>query len=166
MSLLQRKRVQGNGDGGPEVRGGLEERSAEAVTEITPAGVPNPELVERAQRRRFTSEYKLAILAEADGLTHPGEVGALLRREGLYSSHLSVWRKQRDQGTREALSRPRGRRPAEPLEAENVELRRRLVHTEAELEKARRVIEVQGNVCALLGELHGPRGAKPDESID
>jgi transposase len=166
MSLLQRKSVQGNGDGGPEVRGVLDERSAEAGTEITPQGVPNPELIERAHRRRFTSEYKLAILAEADGLTHAGEVGALMRREGLYSSHLSVWRRQRDQGALAALSRPRGRKPTEPLQAENAELRRRLVHTEAELETARRVIEVQGNVCALLGELHGPRGAKITEPTE
>src|SRR5680860_1522618 len=146
MSLLQRKSVQGNG--------------------TTPAGVPNPELAERAHRRRFTSEYKLAILAEADGLTGPGEIGALLRREGLYSSHLSVWRRQRDQGALEALSRPRGRKPTEPLQAENAELRRRLVRTGAELETARRVIEVQGNVCALLGELHGPRGAKLTEPTE
>ena len=158
MSLLQRKSVQGNGDGGPEVRGVLDEQMAEAGTETTPAGVPDPELAEGAHRRRFTSEYKLAILTEADGLTHAGEVGALLRREGLYSSHLSVWRRQRDQGAHEALSRPRGRKPTEPLETQNAELRRRLVRTEAELQKARRVIEVQGNACALLGELHGPRG--------
>jgi transposase len=166
MSLVQRKSVQGNGDGGPEVRGVLDEQMAEAGTETTPAGVPDPELIERARRRRFTSEYKLAILAEADGLTHAGEVGALLRREGLYSSHLSTWRRLRDQGALEALSRPRGCTKAEPLEAENAELRRRLSHTEAELEKARRVIEVQGNVCALLGELHGPRGAKPTEPTE
>jgi transposase len=162
MSLLQRKSVQGNGDGGPGAERVVDERSAGA----TPAPVPDPELIERAHRRRFTSEYKFAILAEADGLTRPGEVGALLRREGLYSSHLSDWRRQRDQGAHEALSRPRGRTPAEPLQIENAELRRRLVHTEAELEKARRVIEVQGNVCALLGELHGPRGAKLTESTD
>ena len=64
----------------------------------------------------------------------------------------------------EALSRPRGRRPADPLTAENAELRRRLARSETELEKARRVIEAQGNVCALLGELHGPRGATETES--
>jgi transposase len=162
MSLLQRMSVQGNGAGGSEVRGVLDGQR----TETTPAGVPDPELIERAHRRRFTSEYKLAILREADGLMHPGEVGALLRRESLYSSHLSTWRRQRDQGAREALCRPRGRTKAEPLQAENAELRRPLVRTEAELQKARRVIEVQGNVCALLGELHGPRGAKPTEPTE
>jgi|SRR5450759_1253773 transposase len=162
MSLLQRKSVQGNGDGGPGAQRVVDERSAGT----TPQGVPDPELIERAHRRRFTSEYKLAILAEADGLTRAGEVGALLRREGLYSSHLSTWRRLRDQGALAALSRPRGRTKAEPLETQNAELRRRLVRTEAELETARRVIEVQGNVCALLGELHGPRGAKPTEPTE
>jgi hypothetical protein len=103
-------------------------------------------------------------LSEADGLSRPGEIGALLRREGLYSSHLSTWRGQREAGVLEALSRPRGRRPAEPLAAENAELRRRLTRSESELEKARRVIEAQGNVCALLGELHGPRGASQSGS--
>ena len=122
--------------------------------------------MERPQRRRFTAEYKIDVLSEADGLSRPGEIGALLRREGLYSSHLSTWRGQREAGVLEALSRPRGRRPAEPLVAENAELRRRLTRSEAELEKARRVIEAQGNVCALLGELHGPRGATESASTD
>ena len=99
------------------------------------------------------------MLREADGLSRPGEIGALLRREGLYSSHLSTWRAQREAGVLEALSRPRGRKPTDPLAAENAELRRRLARRDSELEKARRVIEAQGNVCALLGELHGPRGA-------
>jgi transposase len=125
---------------------------------------PDPELVERAERRRFTAEYKLRILAEADASTRPGEVGALLRREGLYSSHLSAWRKQRDEGALAALSRPRGGRKPHPLEAENEKLRHRAERAEAELTKARKVIEVQGNVSALLGELLGPRGAKPDDN--
>ncbi|MCZ7662721.1 MAG: transposase [Thermoleophilia bacterium] len=129
-----------------------------------PVVTADPELVERANRRRFSAAYKLAILEEAGAATKPGEVGALLRREGLYSSHLTKWRRQREEGALEALSRARGRKSADPLEKENVELRRRLVRTEAELEKARRVIEVQGNVSALLGELLGPRGAEPDKS--
>ena len=122
--------------------------------------------MERPRRRRFSAEYKLRILREADGLSRPGEVGALLRREGLYSSHLSTWRGQREEGVLEALSRPRGRKPVDPLAAENAELRRRLTRSTAELEKARRVIEAQGNVCALLGELHGPRGATETASTD
>src|SRR5665811_2412299 len=158
MSLLQKKDVRGNGAGGPGAQRAVGERSAGAAGGA-PSAPPDPELVERPQRRRFSAEYKLAVLREADGLSRPGEIGALLRREGLYSSHLSTWRTQREAGSLEALARPRGRRPADPLAAENAELRRRLSRSESELEKARRVIEAQGNVCALLGELHGPRGA-------
>lgn len=127
----------------------------------TPAGLPDPELVERPSRRRFTASYKLRVLREADGCSR-GEVGALLRREGLYSSILSEWRKQRDAGSLEALERPRGRKPVDPLEVENAALRRRAERAEAELEKARKVIEVQGNVSALLGQLLEPRGADPN----
>jgi len=71
---------------------------------------PDPELVERARRRRFTAEYKLRILREADACSKPGEIGALLRREGLYSSLLTEWRRQRERGSLAALDRPRGRR--------------------------------------------------------
>ena len=88
-----------------------------------------------------------------------GEIGALLRREGLYSGHLSKWRRQRDAGALEALGRPRGRKPVDRRDLEIAELHRRLERSEAELEKARRVIEVQGNVSALLGELLGTEGA-------
>ena len=129
---------------------------AGASNRHSPAQAPTP--------RRFTAEYKLRVLHEADGLSRPGEIGALLRREGLYSSHLSTWRGQREEGVLEALSRPRGRRPADHLAVENAELQRRLTRREAELEKARRVIEVQGNVCALLGELFEPRGASETAS--
>src|SRR5665811_832930 len=150
--------------GSPVVERAVGERSSGAGAP-TPAEAPNPELVERAQRRRFTSAYKLAIVREADGLAdRPGETGALLRREGLYSSHLTKWRRLRDEGALEALSRPRGRKPAPALEVENARLRRRLAEVEAELEKARTVIEVQGNVSALLGQLVEPRGAKTDKS--
>src|SRR4051812_8497750 len=122
-------------------------------------GVPDPELVERPKRRRFTADYKLRILQQAEACTRSGEIGALLRREGLYTSHLTAWRKQRDAGALEALDRKRGRRPAAPRDAQLAALRRRAERAEAELEKARKVIEVQGNVSALLGELLGPKGA-------
>jgi transposase len=120
---------------------------------------PDPELGDRPLRRRFSAEYKLRILCEAEACTEPGEIGALVRREGLYSSHLSKWRQQRDAGALEALGRPRGRKPADRRDREVAELRRRAERAEAELEKARRVIEVQGNVSALLGQLLEPRGA-------
>jgi transposase len=122
-------------------------------------GVADPELIERAKRRRFSAEYKLRILRDAEACTRSGEIGALLRREGLYTSHLTAWRKQRDAGALEALDRKRGRTPADRRDVENAALRRRLERAEAELEKARRVIEVQGNVSARLGELLEPRGA-------
>jgi transposase len=121
---------------------------------------PDPELVERARRRRFTAEYKLGILREADACSKPGEIGALLRREGLYSSLLTEWRRQRERGSLAALDRPRGRPKSDPREAQIAALQRRLERAERELEKARRVIEVQGNVSALLGDLLEPRGAQ------
>ena len=77
------------------------------------SGVPDPELVEQAKRRSFTAEYKARILAEADACTRPGEVGELLRREGLYTSHLTYWRKQRKDGALKELGKPRGRKPAD-----------------------------------------------------
>jgi transposase len=147
-----------NSNGGRFAQRAVGERSDAAA--VRPAAeVPNPELVERPARRRFTAEYKLRIIHEAEACTRPGEIGALLRREGLYTSHLSAWRRQRDQGALDALARPRGRRRPHPLERENAELRQRMERAEAELAKARRVIEVQGNVSALLGELLGTRGA-------
>ena len=122
-------------------------------------GVADPELVQRAKRRRFSAEYKLRVLRQAEACTRPGEIGALLRREGLYTSHLTAWRKQRDAGALEALDRKRGRKPADLRDARLAALERRAERAEAELEKARKVIEVQGNVSALLGELLAPKGA-------
>ena len=163
MSVFARN---GNGNGGPAAERAVGERSSGAGVRPL-AEAPSPELIERAKRRRFTSAYKLAIVCEADSLAHkPGEIGALLRREGLYSSHLTKWRRQRDEGALEALSRPRGRHPAPALEAENAQLRRRLEKAETELATARKVIEVQGNVSALLGQLLEPRGANAERSTD
>jgi transposase len=161
MSVFARN---GNGDGGPGAERAVGERSSGAGVRPL-AEAPDPELTQRAQRRRFTSAYKLAIVREADSLAQkPGEIGALLRREGLYSSHLTKWRRLRDEGALEALSQPRGRKPAPAVEVENASLRRRLAQAEAELEKARTVIELQGNVSALLGQLLEPRGANADTS--
>lgn len=121
-------------------------------------GVPDPELVERAKRRSFTAEYKLRVLEEADACTQPGEMGALLRREGLYTSHLTYWRRQRRDGSLKELGRSRGRKPADRREREIAELRRRAERAEAELQKARKVIEIQGNVSALLEQMLGTEG--------
>jgi transposase-like protein len=124
-----------------------------------PAGVPDPELVEQAKRRRFTAEYKARILAEADACTRPGAVGELLRREGLYTSHLTYWRKQRKDGALKELGQSRGRKPADTRDAQIAALTRRAERAEAELVKARRVIEIQGNVSALLEEMLGTDSA-------
>lgn len=117
-------------------------------------GVPDPEVAPRATRRRFTAAYKLRIVQQADACTQPGEIGALLRREGLYSSHLGKWRRARDQGQLEALApRRRGPKPdpdralkqrLAKLERENARLKKRL-------ETAETILEVQGNVSRLLG---------------
>ena len=124
-----------------------------------PAGVPDPELVEQAKRRKFTAEYKAQILAEADACTRPGEIGELLRREGLYTSHLTYWRKQRREGALKELGRPRGRKPKDRRDEQIAELRRRAERAEAELEKAKKVIEIQGNLSALLEKMLDTDGA-------
>ena len=97
-----------------------------AAPEEVPArgDVPDPELVEQAKRRTFTAEYKAKILAKADACTQPGEVGELLRREGLYTSHLTYWRKQRKDGALKELGKPRGRKPADNRDAQIVGLTR------------------------------------------
>ena len=81
---------------------------------VPPPAVPDPEVRERAARRRFTAEYKLRMLRQADACTGTGELGALLRREGLYSSHLTTWRRQREEGSLAALSPKKRGRPAAP----------------------------------------------------
>jgi transposase len=110
-------------------------------------------VVEKAQRRRFTPEYKLRILEEADGCREPGEIGALLRREGLYTSNLSAWREQRRIGTLSGLSpKKRGRRPHRDPQAKRVEqLERDNRRLREELRKAQVIIDVQKKVARLLG---------------
>jgi len=125
-----------------------------------PEGVPDPELVEQAKRRSFTAEYKAKILAEADACTRPGEVGELLRREGLYTSHLTYWRKQRKDGALKELGQPRGRKPADKRDQQIAALTRRAERAEAELAKMKRVVEIQGNVSALLEEMLGSGSAE------
>ena len=125
---------------------------------------PDPEVVLRADRRRFTAEYKLRILEEADRCAMPGEMGALLRREGLYSSHLTKWRRQRDEGARAGLGLPRGRKQKDRLEEEVHRLRKEIAQLRTALERAEKVIEVQGNVSALLRDLsRGSATPKPGQ---
>ncbi len=122
--------------------------------------IPDPEVRERPTRRRFSAAYKVAILDAYEASTEPGAKGALLRREGLYSSHLTEWRRLRALGGLEALGRRRGPRPAHPLVAENERLRDTVGRLEARLVRAEKVIAVQGNVSALLREL-SLEGAEP-----
>jgi transposase len=113
---------------------------------------PDPEVPERAQFRSFSPSYKLRILNEYESLNKQGK-GALLRREGLYSSLISEWRKQREKGALEAFSAPRGRPPVDPAERENERLRRENQRLHGELAKAQKVIRVQGELSALLEQL-------------
>ena len=110
---------------------------------------PDPEVPERARRRRFTAQYKLDVLAayEAAG---PGEKGAILRREGLYSSHIVQWRRARDSGALAGLARPRGRPAPDPRDAQIARLQKEKDRLERELAKARFVVDVQAKLQALL----------------
>ena len=134
---------------------GREERSDErpGVTAAGPPPAPDPEVAAKATRRRFTAAYKLSVVEKADACETPGEIGELLRREGLYSSHLSAWRKAAREGSLRGLAKKRGPRPSggkreakkvRKLERENARLRE-------ELRKARIIIDVQGKVAGLLG---------------
>ncbi len=112
----------------------------------------NPEVVARPKRRRFTAEYRLRILEEVERCTAPGEVGRLLRREGLYSSHLTAWRKARRDGALRGLSsKKRGAKANNPLEPQVRELEAKVARLEKELHKAHTILDVQGKVAGLLG---------------
>lgn len=113
--------------------------------------LPDPEVRPKAKRRQFTAEYKKRILDEADACTTPTQRGALVRREGLYSSHLNCWRRQRDRGILDGLApKKRGVKP-DPLALENAELRREIEQLQAQLHRAETIIEVQKKVSQLLG---------------
>jgi len=135
---------------------GVEERSDETPC----AGAralsvrPDPEVVAKPKRRRFTAEYRLRILEEADRCSESGEVGRLLRREGLYSSHLTAWRKARRDGALRGLSsKKRGAKPkaSNPLEPKVRELEAKVARLEKDLHKAHTILDVQEKVAGLLG---------------
>jgi len=119
------------------------------LTPVAPTPLVESEVVARAQRRSFPAEYKRRILQEADRCSQLGQVGALLRREGLYSSHLTTWRRQREQG--ELGSRQRGQPPADPAIQEGVRLRRENERLRKRLAQAEAIIEVQKKLSNLLG---------------
>ena len=115
--------------------------------------VDEPDPAARPRRRSFTAEYKDRILAEYDALPAGStERGALLRREGLYTSHIAEWRKARDAGARDGLAaKPKPRRSPEQVELEK--LRRKTERLEAELERTKTALEITGKVHALLEQL-------------
>ena len=118
------------------------------------AAVVETEVVAKARRRQFTAEYKRRILREADRCTTPGTIGALLRREGLYSSHLSTWRAARERGEINGL-RPKKRgpkaMPPDPREKKITELEREVEKLRQRAERAEALVEVQKKIAALLG---------------
>lgn len=115
-------------------------------------GVPDPEVSATPKRRTFTARYKLSILKEVEACSAPGAVGAIVRREGLYSSHLTEWRKARDSGALVALGKKRGCAPARNPLAEKVEhLEREVDRLQSRLAQAEVIIDVQKKLSSLLG---------------
>ena len=122
----------------------------------------DPEVNAKPERRRFSAEYKRRILEEADACTEPGQIGALLRREGIYSSNLVHWRRQRSEASLKGLS-PKKRGPkSDPVANENAALRRRIERLEADLKRAETIIEAQKKLSDLLG-LSDPNDQKNEK---
>lgn len=123
-------------------------------TQQSSSSTPDPEVLEHKPRRRFSAGYKLRILKQYEACTKPGEVGALLRREGLYSSNINTWRRQRDEGELHALSpKKRGRNAKEinPLAKEVARLERENTKLAKKLQQAETIIEVQKKISEILG---------------
>ena len=135
------------------------ERMESTVTKRTN---PTTEVSEKPARRRFSAEYKLRILAEADRCTELGQIGEVLRREGLYSSHLANWRRQRDEGVLAGLKPKRRGRKAKsknPLAEDNAKLQRENRRLKEQLRQAELIIDVQKKVSEMLSiPLKSPDG--------
>jgi transposase len=155
----------------PVIAGALR---ADAITGMGPENVsppeqgltvvpPDPEVAEKPVRRRFTAKYKLDILRQADACTGPGSLGTLLRREGLYSSNLTTWRRQRDEGTLAALTpKQRGRKASLP-DPEIERLRKENTRLAKRLKQAELIIDVQKKVSQILGiTLETPQQSEDD----
>jgi transposase len=127
---------------------------------VLEAGTVEVEVLEKATRRKFTAEYKLKVLREADACRKPGEVGALLRREGLYTSHLCQWRKERGQG--KLFEKKRGPAPKEinPLASRLAAIEKENARLKARAERAEALVELQKKVSEILGIALTPNGEK------
>ena len=126
-------------------------RRATGVSAAGAAGVPDPAVEAKAKRRRFTAEYKLRILREVDRAKEPGEVGAILRREGLYSSLLSVWRRDRDRVAKTGLAARKRGPKAKVVDPRIKQLEREKARLERKLKQAETIIAFQKKVAELLG---------------
>jgi transposase len=125
---------------------------------------PDPEVAERARRRTFTAKYKLEVLAAYDAAPD-GEKGAVLRGEGLYSSHITEWRKARDVGALAGLAAPRGRKRRDPAAEQIARLQAEKQWLEQELAKTRFVVDVQAKLHALLETLSGSADIEPRSTL-
>jgi transposase-like protein len=129
-----------------------EQNQGQPQADSVEARVPDPEVVPKAKRRQFTAKYKMRILEEADRCKERGQIGELLRREGLYSSLLTNWRQQRALGQLQGLApKKRGRKPQDPAAAELAQLRRENERLRVQLEQAEIIIDVQKKLSQLLG---------------
>ena len=128
---------------------GMKAGRVEPKRPVKPNGIPDPEVVQKAKRRSFSPSEKLRILKQVDACVQPGEIGALLRKEGLYSSNLTKWRRQREAG--QLGSKRRGRPGADPSEKELARLRAENARLSKKLEQAEAIIEVQKKLSDLLG---------------
>ena len=138
----------------PMPEDGLSDDRAVKVNGPLDFSTPDPEVTAKPARRRFTAAYKARILREAEACRKLGEIGELVRREGLYTAHLSAWRKQRDAGALDGLSpKKRGRKaaPVNPLARRVAELERETRTLRVELQKAKTIIDVQKKLSELLG---------------
>jgi len=138
-----------------EVKDSAEMEGARRATGVSAGGVagevPSPEVAEKAKRRQFSPEYKLRVLQQADEGRGEGQMGALLRREGLYSSHLTTWRRQRDTGALAGM-RARKRGPKGHHEDPRVKQQaREIVRLQRRLQQAETIIDIQKKVAGILG---------------
>ncbi len=150
MSLAEREK-KAVPVGAPERSGGAPTGEAGESRESL-STVPDPEVLDKPVRRRFTAKYKLEIVQEADDYTEFGQIGALLRREGLFSSHLSNWRQQRDEGAFNGLKPKKRGRKGDPQQTAKIkQLKRENERLRKHLEQAKLVIDVQKKLSEMLG---------------